>query len=168
MFISKKSQSQQGFTLIELVVSMAIVAILSAIALPTLMRIVGDFRVNAAIAELRLATRVSRYDAMTGTKPRTMCVGNSETGLKYLSIEGRDCDEVKSWTEIKSVRVDLEQSTLRSVNGVAGNSTQSDRIYRLSYGNTRGGYGGSYGQLGKLVVTHPWTPNRMYRALLWV
>jgi len=155
------NRNDEGYSLTELLVSMAIVGILAAIATPILVRIIGDFRVSAAIAEVRAATRVSRYDAMTGQKPRTLCAGNSSVGLKYLSIEGRDCDDITtSWNEIKSVKVDLEHSTLRSVKGFAGNSQDEDRIYRLSYANTRGGYGGSYGQLGKLVVTHPWTPNR--------
>lgn len=155
-------KSDEGYSLTELLVSMAIVGILAAIATPILMRIIGDFRVSAAIAEVRAATRISRYDAMTGQKPRTLCAGNNEQGLKYLSIEGTDCDEIAtSWMEIKSVKVDLEQSTLRSVKGLAGNAQGGeDKIYRLSYANTKGGYGGSYGQLGKLVITHPWTPKR--------
>lgn len=155
-------RNQKGFTLTELLCVVGILGILAAIALPTFMRVIGNFRVSSAVIQLTLQGGASRIDAIaSGGTPKTLCAGNSDKGIRYRSITGTGCDAVEDWQYIKGgVAVDLENSTLRSVSGLAGHGDGSDRIYRLSFADTRGGLGGSYGQLGKLVVKHPWTDKR--------
>lgn len=156
-----KTNNQNGFTLTELLCSILLIGILSGIALPTFMRIIGNVRVSMAVNQLTLNGGKSRYDAIGESHPNTLCATNGEDEIKFQTIRGTNCDEITSWQSIPGkVQIDLENSTLRNVAGIAGNSDTSNRIYRLSFADTRAGLGGSYGQLGKLVVRHPWTSKR--------
>lgn len=154
-----KSSNNCGFTLTELVCSVFLIGIISAVAIPTMMRLIGNVKVSTAITELTLHGGKSRYDSI-GESPNTLCAKNDKNGILYQNITGTDCDSVTSWQSINSVNIDTTHSTLRTVRGVAGNSGGKDPIYRLSFADTDAGYGASYGQLGKLVVSHPWTPKR--------
>ncbi|MCT7965043.1 prepilin-type N-terminal cleavage/methylation domain-containing protein [Laspinema sp. D1] len=157
-----RKSSNQGFTLTELLCVLTIIGILSAILLPTILRIIGNVRVSIATSQIALQGGASRIDAMAeGGTPKTLCVGNFEGKIRYRSITGTDCEAVKDWQYIGGrVQIDLANSTLRSKSGVAGNSSSDDRIYRLAYADTKAGIGASYGQLGRLTVIHPWTDNK--------
>lgn len=155
-----KSSNNSGFTLTELVCSVLLIGTLSAIAIPTMMRLIGNVKVSMAITELTLHGGKSRYDSIGESSPNTLCAKNDKNGILYQNITGTDCDSVTSWQSISNVKIDTKNSTLRTVRGVAGNSGGKDPIYRLSFADTDAGYGASYGQLGKLVIQHPWTPKQ--------
>lgn len=155
-------RSNKGFTLTELLCSLTILSILLSIALPTFMRIIGNVRVSMAVNQLTLNGGKSRYDTIgEGGSPNTLCARNADDKIEFQTIYGTDCDSLTSWQTIGGgVAIDTTNSTLRSVRGVAGHGSGSDRIYRLSFADTAAGLGASYGQLGKLVISHPWTPKR--------
>jgi general secretion pathway protein G len=72
MFIKllKKMRSQKGFTLIELVFVVVILAILAGVALINLGSTDTDAKVSAAKTDMRtLATAIKVYKAKTGTYP---------------------------------------------------------------------------------------------------
>lgn len=73
----KKMQMQQGFTLIELMIVIAIIGILAAVALPAYQ----DYTIRAKASEVILAgsdarTRIAEYALVNGELPATSAAAN--------------------------------------------------------------------------------------------
>ena len=84
----KRVQNQQGFTLIEMIGVLAVIAILVALILPKVFEVIADSKANAAVAALKTyETAVVDYYSDLGTllplnvggNPATQGSGNSAT-----------------------------------------------------------------------------------------
>lgn len=142
-------KSQSGFTLLELTLSILILAILLAVALPSFFSLMDKARLNSAISQLSQFWKATRYDAIAdGSSPDSVCMKNSDP-IEIAQIKGNNCRSVSSWQTLPTgVTIDLPNSTLYSVN-----DAQAHKIYRVSWADTDGGYGGSSGRLGRITLT---------------
>ena len=72
-------KNQQGFTLIELMIVVAIIAILAAIALPMYQNYVAKSQVTAGLAEIR--SGVTAYEELIQSGTKTGTPGLADLGL---------------------------------------------------------------------------------------
>ncbi|MBR8829833.1 MAG: prepilin-type cleavage/methylation domain-containing protein [Chlorogloea purpurea SAG 13.99] len=158
----------KGLTLYELLIALALLMILILICLPFIIRLVAWIRLNIATFQLSQQWKFTRYDATgNGRTPTSLCIAQWNTGqIRYTRISGNNCETALHWESLVSgVDIDRNSSTLRTVAGVAGNG---GTIYRVSWADTRGGMGGSWGQLGRLVLVAPGTPDKRCLVLFRV
>jgi prepilin-type N-terminal cleavage/methylation domain-containing protein len=150
---------QNGYTLTELLVTIVLVTILLVITLFFLSRFLADRRLDIAMFELSQQWKIARFDATgNGNTPTALCMREMSSRIEIAKIEGDRCETVDRWQPLTAgVVIDESNSTLRRVSGVAGNSGQ---IYRVSWADTRGGLGGSWGQLGRITFIAPGTPDK--------
>ena len=144
---------QSGHTLLELLVTLTLIAILLLIGLSLLSRLLAELRLDMATFELSQHWKFTRFDATgSGATPTAFCMKDAtEQRIEVAKIAGDDCETVSEWQSLTDgVGIDTANSTLRRVSGVGGND---GTIYRVSWADTRGGLGGSWGQLGRLTLT---------------
>jgi prepilin-type N-terminal cleavage/methylation domain-containing protein len=134
---------QSGYSFIELLVTLTLIAILLLIGFSILSRLIAELRLDMATFELSQHWKFTRFDATgSGTIPTTLCM-KDDRRIEVAKIASDDCVTAE-------VGIDTANSTLRRVSGVGGNN---GTIYRVSWADTRGGLGGSWGQLGRLTLT---------------
>jgi type II secretory pathway pseudopilin PulG len=148
-------QPELGMTLLETLIVLLLLSILILLLFNTIIQFLAYIKLNIATNQLAMYWRATRYDAMGGgSQPTTLCMKISEPIL-FAQIAGSRCENVTQWSSLThGVAIDTSNSTLRTVAGIAGNG---GTIYRVSWADTRSGYGGSYGQLGKIVLMSPGT-----------
>lgn len=136
----------QGITILELMISMGIIAILAAIALPSLTGHMQKTRLTAAIVELSQFWKQARYDvAGTTGLAQSLCMHVSDP-IRYAQIAGSDCVDIPAgqWQDLTpGVQIDQSNSTLAQV------TNGSDTFYRVSWIDLSGM---AYSQLGKIVL----------------
>jgi hypothetical protein len=143
-----------------MLVTLILLGILLTIALSLYHRLMAWIRLNTATFEISQQWKATRYQAMgEGSNPLSLCMAESETEqIKVAKVQGDECENVAHWTPItRGVSIDTDNSTLRRVSGPAGNQ---GTIYRASWADTRGGLGGSWGQLGRITLVAAGTPDK--------
>lgn len=95
-----KHNSSRGFTLVELLIAVAVVLTLAAIAIPSLMRSIDDAHVARAVGDLdALEADIQAYDQLNGDLPNTLTdIGRDQTHdpwghpyqyLNFANVKGK-------------------------------------------------------------------------------
>lgn len=127
------ARQKQGFTLIELMVSIAVVAILSAIALPSMNTFLVKMRVDNEISELQRLLLTARNTAINTGQNTTVC-----------PLTGNTC--TNNWQNVVSVFTNNSNTTNNNIYSAAteqrvkvkeaitaNDSLQFDTLTRIVY-----------------------------------
>ncbi len=87
---------QRGFTLIESLISLAVVSVLLVVAVPSFAELIADTRLVAAVNNMTLTLHLARSEAIKRAKDVVICKGDSTAG----------CDKDRNWQDGWIVFVD--------------------------------------------------------------
>lgn len=88
VLLSPPSSVAQGFTLIELMVTVAVIGVLAVVAVPAMTNLVNANRLNGAAGELQAAVQLARSEAVRRNVSVTLCP----------SSDGTNCASTTTWT----------------------------------------------------------------------
>lgn len=97
---------QKGFTLVELLVAMGLMAALAAIAIPNMLRYYKDYKFNDYAAQMDYLVKYAKIYAMERTKNVGICVNSTDKILTIRDIGISRGAGKCSGVEIKRMEVD--------------------------------------------------------------
>ena len=106
----KRRSKKGGFTLVELIVFLVILAILAALLIPALTGYIDKAKQKKIVAETRQCVMAAQTlfdeDYGTGTTTKSTTTWATAAGAKFTAANVADLAEIKDSTKIKSVKVD--------------------------------------------------------------
>jgi len=133
MTVSTKTLNHQGFTLIELVITLSIAAILMAIAAPSFSSIIQNNRMTTQYNELLASLSLARSEAIKRAQQVTVCQSSTGTSCGGASSSWHVGWIVYVDTNTDDTR-DGGEDILRVNSVLSGDNT-------LSYDSTRAAFG---------------------------
>ncbi len=103
---SPSALHQRGFTLVELVVTVALVAILTSLAIPSFTEVLRQWRRDSATRELSTSLQLARSEAVKSSRSLVVCP----------STDGTACAASTEWSTGWVVFVDDGAGTLANAN----------------------------------------------------
>ena len=127
----KNVQHNSGFTLMELVIVMAIISIVAVMTIPNASDYVDNNRLSAAASDMAAALQTARSEAVGRNAPITMCASNAagnkcRSGFRrwengwLIFVDQDDDDTIDSGEEVLQFHEALRGNlTMRGTQGVA-------------------------------------------------
>jgi type IV fimbrial biogenesis protein FimT len=141
----KRMDAIYGITIIELMISLAVIAILSSIAAPSFTNIIQDNRMVTQLNELQASLSFARSEAIKRNNTITTCRSN----------DGKSCEGKGDWkngwlvfvdADFDSI-VDIGETILLRHAAISTNNTiifNRSRVIYSGNGTARGGSNGTY------------------------
>lgn len=102
-------RTQRGFTLIELMVVVAVLGILLGIGVPGMTQLVAQNRVSSAASDFHLALQSARSAALTQRTKASIC-----------PADGQPCGQGQDWTTGWATYLGGEEGTQTQVHALSG------------------------------------------------
>ncbi len=111
-----KKFNKKGFTIVELVVVIAVIAILAAVLIPTFSNVVGKAKESKAMQEAKAAYDVWRAEHLTdGTDTTNICISNGT--YKFHVVNGQfETENVASENHDSCTKYNVSNGALTPVN----------------------------------------------------
>ncbi|QDQ26587.1 type II secretion system protein GspH [Chitinimonas arctica] len=158
-----------GFTLIEVLIVLALIGVMTAIAVPSMARYVNNAKVSGAATEMLYGLRAARSQAMATGNVVTFCAAsaaNSSTcntsgtadwanGWIMFSTKGGTASEDKRSNQIKGMTITSSQTTVNALTfaaGIGSTSTLTFTLCKTGAGSSTPGRQIVVGTNGKAVI----------------
>ncbi|MGA4635787.1 GspH/FimT family pseudopilin [Pseudomonas solani] len=105
-FAGKDRPAQTGFSLIELMVVVALLSLFAGIALPSFGTLIQSNRVESSAFSVFRVLQLARSDAVTTRSPQTLCQNGS--AAEWLLVRAADCSSLA--TSVVSQQLSLPSS----------------------------------------------------------
>ncbi|MBC3889252.1 prepilin-type N-terminal cleavage/methylation domain-containing protein [Acetobacterium paludosum] len=89
-FINRMRKDKKGFTLVEIIVVLVILAILAAFTIPSMLGFVGDAKKKAAISEQREVYIAAQAIATEQFAKNTPAIAEANLGMTSATVDGVD------------------------------------------------------------------------------
>ncbi|KID59017.1 pili assembly chaperone [Pseudoalteromonas luteoviolacea] len=107
------SVSQRGVTLIELLVCVALVAVLASLAMPSVITYIKQDRINSSVHHLNSVYQFARSEAVK--REKTIKLVKNNTQWDVTIVENQQATVLRTFTiEHESIRVQLVDREIRS------------------------------------------------------
>ncbi len=132
--------AQRGFTLLELLVTMAAAVVLLAVALPAFNDLIGDRRLRLAAQSLADSLQLVRSEAVNSGYPSTLLIASSgELGQRWLARGEGGCATLRClhWRAAADMVVSRADAVTQAVEFDRDGRPQqdSDRVVCLTVGD---------------------------------
>jgi type II secretion system protein H len=108
--MGKRAQVAQGFTLLELIVTLAVLAVTAAVVTPAIGRGSDALRARAEVAAFAAALRHAREKAITGQRPHRVEVDTQAHRVSIVALAALTDDKETRETRSLSPRLAIEGS----------------------------------------------------------
>ena len=113
---AKRSPAIQGFTLVELLVTMSVLAVMAAIALPSFQQFMAENRAQGKAVELAAAIKTSQTEALRRNREVVFTLTSSVDPSSALAGDTAG----KSWASVTLPLANSSDSSTPTVIGVGG------------------------------------------------
>jgi len=133
-----KNKTSDGFTLIEVMVTVAVASILLSIAIPSFSKMIERNRISSATNEFMAALMLTRSEAVTRTIPTSICV--SDTGTACNDALN---NYAEGWVIFSDCNSDGKFDAVTSCDFDGDGSNDKDTIINVHHGFDKLRIGGS-------------------------
>ncbi len=129
----RASPSNQGFTLVELLIAIAVLGILAAIAIPSLLNLVNQTKINLLAEQIRQSLKQAQQQAISEEQSYSVTFRQMPQGLQ---VKYSPADSQPELQGIKSSNPPLAKSPVRSKAGTWQNLSSSIPLDQLIFSVT--------------------------------